>query len=248
MYPRIRLGEASVAIEDQECQRVIRIVAMLNQEHSTQGALHGNQVTRWLALMMLQPTCPAAAEVTQPIKNNYSAFHFSSLPERAVAVRRLGQLVDGRIRRDRQTLDARPVGLLSNPVVSRRSVRLPRRRRPRIQLISMRLGFLRALDKQNARALLNAVEDDFGAVRRNVEIADHEACCQIGQLALRSALRIQLPEILAVDPAAKKNQRSGIARERNPSRAICQDQTWHVVGSTIGSRSSQRKYSRHLGT
>ena len=51
---------------------------MLNQEHSTQGALHGNQVTRWLALMMLQPTCPAAAEVTQPIKNNYSAFHFPS--------------------------------------------------------------------------------------------------------------------------------------------------------------------------
>ena len=38
---------------------------------------------------------------------------------------------------------------------------------------SMRVGFLRALDEQNARALLNAVEDDFGAVRRNVEIADH---------------------------------------------------------------------------
>jgi hypothetical protein len=31
--------------------------------------------------MMLQPTCPAAAEVAQPIKNNYSAFHFPSLPD-----------------------------------------------------------------------------------------------------------------------------------------------------------------------
>src|ERR1700690_2450122 len=74
------------------------------------------------------------------------------------------------------------------------------------QWISMRVGFLLALDEQNARALLNAVEDDFGAVRRNVEIADHEACWQISQLALGSGLRIQLPEILPVDPAAKKNQ------------------------------------------
>ena len=82
MYPRIRLREASVAIKDQECQRVIRIVAMLSQERSTQVALHRNQVKRRLALVMLQPPCPAAAEVAQTIKNNYSAFHFLSLPER----------------------------------------------------------------------------------------------------------------------------------------------------------------------
>jgi hypothetical protein len=49
-------------------------------------------------------------------------------------------------------------------------------------VISMRVGYLRALNKHNARALLNAVEDDFGAVRRNVEIADNEVCWQIGQL------------------------------------------------------------------
>lgn len=78
MYPRIRLGEASVAIKDQECQRVIRIVAVLSQQRSTQVALHGNQVKWRLALMMLQPTRPAAAEVAQPIKNNHSAFHFLS--------------------------------------------------------------------------------------------------------------------------------------------------------------------------
>ena len=58
----------------------------------------------------------------------------------------------------------------------------------------MRVGFLRTLDEHDARALLNAVEDDLGAVRRNVEIADHEAGWQIGQLALASGPRIQLPE------------------------------------------------------
>jgi hypothetical protein len=78
MYPRVRLGEAPVSIQDQECQWLIRIVAMLSQERSTKVALHGNQVKRRLALMILQPTCPAAAEVTQPIKNNYSVFHFLS--------------------------------------------------------------------------------------------------------------------------------------------------------------------------
>src|SRR5580700_6074791 len=120
--------------------------------------------------------------------------------------------------------------------------------RPRIWLISMRVGFLCALDKHNARALLNALENNFGAIRRNVEIADHEACWQIGELPLGSGLRIQLPEILAVDRAPKKHQRSGIACERNPSRAVCQDQTWHVVRSAVGSRSAQRKYSGNLGT
>jgi hypothetical protein len=53
MYPRVRLGEAAVAIEDQECQRVIRIVAILSQQRSAQIALHGNQVKRGLALVML---------------------------------------------------------------------------------------------------------------------------------------------------------------------------------------------------
>jgi hypothetical protein len=72
-------------LNDQECQRVIRIVAVLRQERSTQVALHGNELKWWLALMILQPTCPAAAEIAQPIKNNYSVFHFPNLPERTVA-------------------------------------------------------------------------------------------------------------------------------------------------------------------
>jgi hypothetical protein len=89
----------------------------------------------------------------------------------------------------------------------------------------MGVEVLAALDKQNARAFLNAVKDDFGAVGRNVEIAGHEACWQVGQLTLGSGLGIQLPEILAVDPVAEKHQGSGIPGERNPSCPNCQDQT-----------------------
>jgi hypothetical protein len=88
MYPRIRLSEASVAIKDEECQRVIRIVAMLSQEGSAQVALHGNEAKWWLALMMLQPTRTATAEVAKPIKNNYSPIHFLGPPEHPVDVRR----------------------------------------------------------------------------------------------------------------------------------------------------------------
>ena len=79
MYPRVRLGQAPLAIQDQECQRVIRLIAMLSQQRSTQIALHRNQVKRGLTLVMLQPPRPATTEVAQPIKNSYSVlgFHFA---------------------------------------------------------------------------------------------------------------------------------------------------------------------------
>jgi len=82
------------------------------------------------------------------------------------------------------------------------------RRAPVTRPKSMRVGFLRALDEYDTRALLNTVEDDFRSVRRNVEIANHKARRQIGQLTLAAVVRIQLPEILAPYPGAKKYQRS----------------------------------------
>ena len=81
MYPRVRLGQAPFAIQDQECQRVIRLIAMLSQQRPTQIALHRNQVKRGLTLVMLQPPRPATTEVAQTIKNSYSVlgFHFLRL-------------------------------------------------------------------------------------------------------------------------------------------------------------------------
>src|SRR5580700_3907388 len=67
------------------------------------------------------------------------------------------------------------------------------------------------LDQRDTRSLLHTFEDDFCPVRRNIEISDHEARWQIGQLARRSRLRIQSPEVLAVDPAAEHHERPGVA-------------------------------------
>ena len=70
MNPGIGLREAAFAIEDEEGQRVIRIVTVLDQQLSTKIALHRNQRKGRLARVMNQPPCPAAAEVAQPIEHN----------------------------------------------------------------------------------------------------------------------------------------------------------------------------------
>lgn len=76
MNPRIRLRERFGAINDQKCQRVVRIVAMLGQECSAEVTLHRNQAKRRLGLMMLEPACTAATEVAQPIEDHYAIYRF----------------------------------------------------------------------------------------------------------------------------------------------------------------------------
>ena len=78
MYPGVGLGEASIAVQDQEGQRIIGIVAVLSQEPSARITLHRNQLKRRFAWMILEPACPTATEVAQPIKYNCSilGFHF----------------------------------------------------------------------------------------------------------------------------------------------------------------------------
>ena len=76
MDPRVSLGEATVAIEHQKRQGVIRIVAVLGQERSAKLALHGDQTKRWLGLVMLQPLGSAAAEVAKTIKDDDAVFSF----------------------------------------------------------------------------------------------------------------------------------------------------------------------------
>jgi hypothetical protein len=79
MDPGVRLGEALAAVEHQECQGVIGVVAVLGQERSTELALHRNQTKRRLSLVTLQPPYPTATEVTEAIKNNYAALGFHCL-------------------------------------------------------------------------------------------------------------------------------------------------------------------------
>ena len=51
---------------------------MLRQQCAAELTLHGDQTERRLALMILQPPCPATTEVAQTIEYNNSArdFHF----------------------------------------------------------------------------------------------------------------------------------------------------------------------------
>jgi hypothetical protein len=72
MDPRVRLREALAAIKDQECQWIVRVIAVLGQERSTMVAFHGNQEKGWLGLVMLQPASAATAEIAQPIEDHYS--------------------------------------------------------------------------------------------------------------------------------------------------------------------------------
>src|ERR1700722_10393068 len=64
---------------------------------------------------------------------------------------------------------------------------------------SVRVGAGRTLDKHDARALPHAVENDSAAVGRHIEITNDKVCRQFSELTLDAGLRIQLPEILAVD-------------------------------------------------
>jgi hypothetical protein len=73
VYPRIRLGEASLTIQNQKRQRVIRIVAVSSQERAPQIALHRNQVKWWRTRMMLEPLCTTTTEIAQTVEDDYSA-------------------------------------------------------------------------------------------------------------------------------------------------------------------------------
>src|ERR1700681_1191481 len=70
------------------------------------------------------------------------------------------------------------------------------------------VGYGRTLDEHDARTLLHPVENNFAAIGRHIEIANNKVCRQFSQLALDAGLRIQLPEILAVDAAAQEYQGS----------------------------------------
>jgi hypothetical protein len=72
MDPPVRLGDALAAVQDKECQWIIRVKTMLGQECSTAVALHGNQEKGWLGRMMLEPASAARAQIAQPIEDHYS--------------------------------------------------------------------------------------------------------------------------------------------------------------------------------
>lgn len=75
-YPGVRLGEALATIQDQERQRVVRIVTMPCQQSPTLFTLHGKQLKWRFARMLLEPACSATTEVAEPIEYDYPIFRF----------------------------------------------------------------------------------------------------------------------------------------------------------------------------
>ena len=81
MDPRLRLGEAAVAIEDQKRQRVIRIVATLRQQGPTELTLHGHQLERWLDRVTPDPTGPGTAEMAKTIEHHHASVILDRIPQ-----------------------------------------------------------------------------------------------------------------------------------------------------------------------
>lgn len=80
MDPRVRLREALAPVKDQECEWIIRVIAVLGQERPTGLALHGDQKKGWLGLVPLQPASAAGTEIAQPIEDHYSIVGLHGLP------------------------------------------------------------------------------------------------------------------------------------------------------------------------
>src|SRR5262249_15635888 len=81
MDPRVRLGDAAVAIKDQKRQRIIRIVATLRQRRPTELTLHGHQLERWLDRVTPNPTGPGTAEMTKTIEHHHAGVVFGRIPQ-----------------------------------------------------------------------------------------------------------------------------------------------------------------------
>jgi hypothetical protein len=71
MDPRVRLGEALAAIKHEECQWIIRVIAVLGQKRSTTVALHRNQEKGRLGGVTLEPASASCAQIAQPIEDHY---------------------------------------------------------------------------------------------------------------------------------------------------------------------------------
>src|SRR6185437_11472633 len=97
------------------------------------------------------------------------------------------------------------------------------------------------VDESEVRALLGTVEDDFGAVGRDVEVADDKRRWQLGKRALGTGLQVDDPEIPVVEVSAQNDQRLTIRRERHPPCTARQDQGGQGIGSAVPAGAPQRK-------
>jgi hypothetical protein len=80
MDPRVRLAKATIAIEDEERQGILRVVSMLRQQRPAELTLHGHQLKGWLDPVPLDPTGPAAAEIAEAIEHHQASVILNCCP------------------------------------------------------------------------------------------------------------------------------------------------------------------------
>ena len=72
--------------------------------------------------------------------------------------------------------------------------------------------------------VLDSFEDDFVAIRRNIEIANVEVWSEIGQLSLGAGVEVDEPEILVLNFASQEDERAPAGQEGYVSRAASERQ------------------------
>ena len=61
-------------------------------------------------------------------------------------------------------------------------------------------------DKDNVGVLFNSAEDDFSAIRGNVEVIDNEFAAKVRELTLLSTNKVNQPEILVPNVALQDEE------------------------------------------
>src|SRR5436190_3657280 len=82
---------------------------------------------------------------------------------------------------------------------------------------------LSAFDQHEVRVVLFPVEDDFAAIRRDIEIAGEKVRCEVRKLALPPTVEVDQPEVLPIHFAAQHHDRVHPGYENQPPRAATQN-------------------------
>src|SRR5262245_60359814 len=82
----------------------------------------------------------------------------------------------------------------------------------------------RSVDQNDVRTPLDALETDFTAVTRHVEVPNTEAAAEIRQLAFVSRLEVDQPEILMFNLPSERDERPPFRHEGEPSGTAGQHQ------------------------
>ena len=80
------------------------------------------------------------------------------------------------------------------------------------------------IQEHHIRALLHSFEDNFAAIRGDVEVANIEVRREVRQLPFRACLEVDDPEILVLNFSSQKNEFPPTRQESQVSSASSQGQ------------------------